>query len=49
MKYQRRQLVVISRKEVYDVGSAAGRMGADFGIGPEEKKKNKGERLLDNM
>ena len=29
------------KKRVYDVGSAAGRMGADFGIGPEEKKKNR--------
>ena len=29
------------KKRIYDVGSAAGRMGADFGIGPEEKKKNR--------
>ena len=29
------------KKRVYDVGSAACRMGADFGIGPEEKKKNR--------
>ena len=36
------------KKRVYDVGSAAGRMGADFGIGPEEKKKIE-RKLLDNM
>ena len=36
------------KKRIYDVGSAAGRMGADFGIGPEEKKKIE-RKLLDNM
>ena len=33
------------KKRVYDVGSAAGRMGADFGIGPEEKKKNRSKAV----
>jgi len=33
------------KKRVYDVGSAAGRMGADFGIGPEEKKRNRNKAV----
>jgi len=33
------------KKRVYDVGSAAGRMTGDYGIGPEEKKKNRSKAV----
>ena len=35
------------KKRTYDIGSAGGRMGADFGIGPEEKKKNRAKAVSD--
>jgi len=35
------------KKRTYDIGSAGGRMGGDYGIGPEEKKKNRNKAVRD--